>query len=120
MAKILVIDDDVAIRTVFHRFLTTKGHLVDCAADGREGLRKIDADPPDLVITDIMMPEADGLEVVMAIRGSGGGIPVIAMSGGAHAMPIDFLPLARKFGACTVLYKPIEMEDLQAAVDAIV
>ncbi|VGO14946.1 Response regulator MprA [Pontiella desulfatans] len=116
MPRILIIDDDETIRNVFQRFLTGKGFDVSVAPDGRKGLRVLDDEQVDLVVTDIMMPETDGLEVVMAIRGKGTDIPVIAMSGGMHAMPMDFLPMAKKFGACKVLYKPIELEDLLAAV----
>ncbi len=117
MARILIIDDDETILTVFKRFLTGKGYEVETATDGRKGLRLLNLNPPDLVVTDIMMPETDGLEVVMAIRGTSKDIPVIAMSGGMHAMPMDFLPMATKFGASKVLYKPIELEDLLVAVE---
>ncbi len=117
MARILIIDDDETILSVFKRFLSGKGYDVEVATDGRIGLRDIEKQPVDLVITDIMMPETDGLEVVMAIRGKGTDVPVIAMSGGMHAMPMDFLPMAKKFGACKVLYKPIELEDLLEAVE---
>lgn len=117
--KILIIDDDEGIRTVFSRFLGRKGFDVTCAVNGREGLSMLDSVDPDLVITDIMMPEADGLEVLMAIRGKSKKIPVIAISGGMHAVPMDFLPLAKKFGACKVLYKPVELEDLQAAIEEV-
>ncbi|MDZ8117952.1 response regulator [Pontiella agarivorans] len=117
MARILIIDDDETIRNVFKRFLDGKGHEVVVAADGRQGLRLVEEAPVDLVITDIMMPETDGLEVVMAIRGKEADIPVIAISGGMHAMPMDFLPMAKKFGACDVLYKPVELDDLLGAVE---
>lgn len=117
MARILIIDDDETIRSVFKRFLDGKGHDVVVAADGRQGLRLVEEAPVDLVITDIMMPETDGLEVVMAIRGKEADIPVIAISGGMHAMPMDFLPMAKKFGACDVLYKPVELDDLLGAVE---
>ncbi len=117
MAKILIIDDDEIILNVFNRFLTGKGHDVTVAPDGRKGLRALEREAVDLVITDIMMPETDGLEVVMAIRGKGTDIPVIAISGGMHAMPMDFLPMAKKFGAEQVLYKPVELDDLLAAVN---
>jgi CheY-like chemotaxis protein len=119
MARILIIDDDETILNVFQRFLAGKGYQVLVASDGRKGLRIMEEVQVDLVITDIMMPETDGLEVVMAIRGKGTDIPVIAMSGGMHAMPMDFLPMAKKFGACKVLYKPIELEDLLAAVQEV-
>ncbi|QBG47660.1 response regulator [Verrucomicrobia bacterium S94] len=117
MARILIIDDDETIRSVFKRFLCGKGYDVIVAADGRQGLRLVEESPVDLVITDIMMPETDGLEVVMAIRGKEADIPVIAISGGMHAMPMDFLPMAKKFGACDVLYKPVELDDLLGAVE---
>jgi len=112
MKRILVIDDDEKIRVVFGRFLKGKGYTVDCAADGREGLRLMDAEPPDLVVTDIMMPNTDGLEVVLSMRDKHTDIPIIAISGGMHAMPMDFLPLVKKFGACKVFYKPVELGDL--------
>ncbi|WP_372797569.1 response regulator [Pontiella sp.] len=117
MAGILIIDDDETIRTVFKRFLEGKGYEVRVAADGRQGLRVLEDGPVDLVITDIMMPETDGLEVVMAIRGRESEIPIIAISGGMHAMPMDFLPMAKKFGARDVLYKPVELDDLLTAVE---
>jgi CheY-like chemotaxis protein len=117
MAHILIIDDDETIQSVFQRVLAGKGYDVSLASDGRKGLRLLEEQAVDLVVTDIMMPETDGLEVVMAIRGKGGNIPVIAMSGGMHAMPMDFLPMAKKFGASKVLYKPIELEDLLAAIE---
>jgi DNA-binding NtrC family response regulator len=117
MARILIIDDDETIRSVFQRFLTGKGYEVDVAADGRQGLRLLEEKAVDLVITDIMMPETDGLEVVMAIQGKDTDIPVIAISGGMHAMPMDFLPMAKKFGAKSVLYKPVELDDLLLAVE---
>lgn len=112
MKRILVIDDDEKIRTVFSRFLGRYGYAVDCAADGKKGLDQLEAEPPDLVITDIMMPEADGLEVVLSMRGKHPDIPVIAISGGMHSAPLDFLPMVKKFGAVKVFYKPVELEKL--------
>lgn len=116
MARILVIDDDENIRTVFSRFLGAHGYEVVCAADGREGLKKLGTDAPDLVITDIMMPEADGLEVVLAMRKQKSTVPVIAISGGMRVMPMDFLPLVKKFGAVKVFYKPVILEQLLGAI----
>ncbi len=116
MVRVLIIDDDETIRSVFKRFLEGKGYEVLVASDGRQGLHVLEDGPVDLVITDIMMPETDGLEVVMAIRGRDSDIPVIAISGGMHAMPMDFLPMAKKFGAIDVLYKPVELDDLLNAV----
>ena len=91
MASILVIDDDPSIRTVFQRYLERLGYVVRVAANGREGIQLMEAEPPDLVITDIMMPEADGLEVIMAIRSKHLKVPVIAISGG-HALGTHGFP----------------------------
>lgn len=112
MKQILVIDDDEKIRTIFARFLRSKGYAVTCAEDGKEGLRLLEAESPDLVITDIMMPNTDGLEVVLSMRAKHSSIPVIAISGGMHAIPMDFLPMVKKFGAVKVFYKPVELEHL--------
>ena len=120
MKRILIIDDDEKIRVVFERFLKGKGYAVDCAADGREGLRLMDAAPPDLVVTDIMMPNTDGLEVVLSMREKHADIPIIAISGGMHAMPMDFLPLVKKFGARKVFYKPVELEDLLGGIQELI
>lgn len=85
---------------------------MDCAADGKEGLLLLETKTPDLVITDIMMPDTDGLEVVLSMRDKHPEIPVIAISGGITFSGMDFLPLVKKFGAIKVLYKPIELGDL--------
>ncbi len=112
MKRILIIDDDEMIRVVFERFLKGKGYAVDCAAGGKEGLRLLETEPPDLVVTDIMMPDTDGLEVVLSMHKTHPGIPVIAVSGGMSVAPMDFLPLVKKFGAGKVFYKPVELDDL--------
>lgn len=116
MSTILVIDDDASIRGIFKRFLEGHGYAVSMAANGKEGLRQLEINMPELVITDIMMPEADGLEILMAIRDMPRKPPVIAISGGMRAAPMDFLPLAGKLGACKVLYKPVDLDHLLDAV----
>ncbi len=117
MAYILIIDDDEKIRTIFERSLTGQGHVVTCAEEGREGLLLVNEEPPDLVVTDIMMPTVDGLEVILSLRKNHPELPVIAISGGMHAMPMDFLIMAENFGAVKVLHKPIQLNALHAAVD---
>ena len=117
MAHILVIDDDEAIKKVFEQFLIHLNHRVETASDGKEGLAKMKADAPDLIITDIMMPEMDGLELVQAIRNYDPTLPVIAISGGMQTSAMNFLPLAKRFGACEVFEKPVTLTKLEAAVD---
>jgi len=116
MAHILVIDDEIAIQKLFRQFLEGEGYSVSSASDGREGLRLIKQKKPDLVITDIMMPEMDGLEVVREIKGKYPELPIIAISGGMHGVQINFLSLAGKFGAHRVFEKPVVLAELLNAV----
>jgi CheY-like chemotaxis protein len=116
MAKVLVIDDDQSIRVVFSRFLAGNGYEVACAEDGREGLSKLASFSPDVVVTDIMMPSVDGLELVLAMRDKYPEVPVIAISGGMQTVPLDLLPMVEKFGARRIFYKPVELADLLTAV----
>lgn len=112
MTRILVIDDDEKIRTILRRFLEGKGYGVACAVDGAEGLKLLEAETPSLVITDIMMPNTDGLEVVLSMRAKYPDIPVIAISGGMQSIPMDFLPMVKKYGAVKIFYKPVELDVL--------
>lgn len=116
MPRILLIDDDPAIRAVFKEYLEGRGYDVDVATDGKEGLSALNARKPDLVITDVMMPEKDGVEVVLELRESHPDLPVIAISGGMRIAPLDFLPMIKKFGAYRVFYKPVDPEELLSAV----
>lgn len=116
MATILIIEDDLPIQRMFKQFLESFGYTIVCADDGREGLRLLNEQRPDLVITDIMMPEMDGLEVIQQIHKHQAGLPVIAISGGMRDMPINFLPHARAFGAAKVFEKPVPLAALMAAV----
>lgn len=117
MARILIIDDDPSLLQLFKQFLSGEGHIVSSASNGKEGLSLMKQQRPDLIITDIMMPEMDGLEVVREIRKSHPGLPVIAMSGGMRNVPINFLPHAKKIGACRVFEKPVSLATLLEAVN---
>ncbi|MEI8206434.1 MAG: response regulator, partial [Kiritimatiellales bacterium] len=113
---ILVMDDETPVRSLFGQFLESAGYSVALASDGREGLRLMKQQKPDLIITDIMMPEMDGLELLMNIRKQHLDVPVIAISGGMKAQPANFLPQAKKFGAHRVFIKPVELSALLQAV----
>ncbi|VGO22297.1 response regulator [Pontiella sulfatireligans] len=117
MALILIIDDDPVIQKLFSQFLAGKGYQTAQAANGKEGLRLMEERTPDLVITDILMPEMDGLEILMAIRSQRGDIPVIAISGGMRTAPINFLQHAKVFGARHVFEKPVPLDVLLKAVE---
>jgi len=116
MARILVIDDDRAVRLTIQMFLERAGHEVICASDGEQGLRAFASDSPQLIITDIIMPNKEGTEMIMQIRAQDATIPIIAMSGGGRLGNADFLKMAARFGANEVLAKPFERQNLTAAV----
>jgi CheY-like chemotaxis protein len=117
MARILVIDDDIAVRLTVQLALEQAGHEVICASDGNEGLRVFASAAPQLVVTDIIMRDQDGIETIAQIRGRDAKIPILAISGGGRVGNADFLKIAIKRGANEVLSKPFEREDLTAAVN---
>ena len=116
MARILVIDDDHAVRLTVQVFLERAGHEVICAADGEQGIRAFASESPQLIITDIIMPNKEGIEMIMQIRAKDATIPIIAMSGGGRVGNSDFLKMAARLGANEVLSKPFERQDLTDAV----
>lgn len=116
MALILVIDDDKAVRRLLREMLELDGHTVTDAPDGAKGLKALEKAPCDLVITDIFMPERDGLATLMELRQHHPGLKAIAISGGSPRVPLDMLHAAQRLGAAKTLAKPIRCADLLAAV----
>jgi CheY-like chemotaxis protein len=114
MASILVIDDDPQVRLLLREVLEEQGHIVRDAGDGREGLHIAQTASPDLVITDVLMPEVDGLEVMMALSRESPATRVIAFSGGVAEM--DYLHAAKVLGAHRTLRKPLTNRELLHAV----
>ncbi|MBI5834415.1 MAG: response regulator [Armatimonadetes bacterium] len=119
MAHILVIDDDPHLRTMLRRTLEHAGHVVVEAEDGDAGLSMAEAEPPDLVMTDIFMPRMEGLETIMGLRRRHRDVPVIAMSGGGARGALEHLATADKLGAAFTLSKPFTREEVLAAVDLV-
>lgn len=116
MAHILLIDDEPSVRAGVGRYLRMRGHEVTEAADGAAALRLAASRRPDLVITDINMPEMDGIEVIMAVSKGTPGLPVIAISGGGRMPKELLLQSAEVLGAMTTLQKPFDLEELDEAV----
>ena len=116
MAHILIIDDDVLICQLLRRILEQLGHRVTDAQDGRKGLYAFQADPAELVITDLIMPGMEGIETIMEMKRRFPGTKIIAMSGGGVGRGSDYLQMARKFGAHQILNKPFSVENLSKLV----
>jgi CheY-like chemotaxis protein len=114
MARILVIDDESEIRTLLELILKSAGHEVILAADGREGVERYRTSPADLVITDLYMPNQDGVETIRELRMRFPEVPIIATSG--RAIAAILLPIAQKLGAVGILQKPFAPDELIAAV----
>ena len=114
MARILVIDDEPDVRSLVEQTLKPAGHEVVPAADGREGVDSYCAKPADLVITDIYMPNQEGLETIMELRRRFPDVAIIAMSGWSTAETM--LSIAQKLGAVGILQKPFVAEELLAMV----
>ena len=116
MSRILVIDDDQQVRMLLWEILTDEGHEVVEAINGVEGMRKFHEKPADLVITDLIMPEREGLETITMLRREFPNLAVIAISGGGRVGASDYLPIARMLGARKVIAKPFSSAEILQAV----
>ena len=117
MARILVIDDDVEICTLTKRFLLLDGHEVDTAEDGAVGLKLTGRNQYDLVITDVVMPEQDGIGVVAELKRLQPHIRIIVMTGGGAKFSIsELLNITKFMKADRGLAKPLDFENLQVVV----
>jgi DNA-binding response OmpR family regulator len=111
VARILIIDDESQVRDLLRQALERAGHEVVEARDGREGLRSFRVTPADLILTDILMPEKEGLETIIELRREVPGIKIIAMSGGRGGK-LNFLDIAKQLGAQRVLQKPFGVHEV--------
>ncbi|MBL8835149.1 MAG: response regulator [Alphaproteobacteria bacterium] len=118
MARVLVIDDDEDVREMLALMVGSAGHEVVAPRVG-PGLRPVvAAGQYDVVVTDVLMPELDGIEVIKLVRAARPACPIIAISGGSPRMPASVgLKLTEAFGANVVLYKPFERDELIEAIE---
>jgi CheY-like chemotaxis protein len=114
--RVLLIDDEEMVRQVVRRMLERSSHEVTEAENGRVGLERLKAGGFDLAITDIVMPEMEGLDLLAAVRQLYPDLKVIVMSGGDRTGNIDILGTAEKLGASAVMHKPITLKDLATAL----
>ncbi len=115
MGHLLVIEDDADVRALIRRYLEKAGHDVTEAADGETGLQFFRALTVDIVMTDIVMPGQDGLEVIRAVKALRPSTNIIAISG-QMAQTGTLLNAAKALGACCVLGKPFTRQDLLSTV----
>ena len=111
MAKILLIDDDEALRSVLSKALGHSGHTVVQAGDGQQGVDLARTTTIDLVVTDIIMPVQEGVETILQLKRERPHLPIIAISGGASHSAL-YLDIARKIGAKRILPKPFTPQEL--------
>jgi DNA-binding response OmpR family regulator len=119
-ARILLVDDDAALRAVITRALQQAGHKVMPARDGRDALTLLNHAPVDLIITDLLMPEQDGIELILRVRRCRPKLPILAISGGGNRFRGEYyLQMAKVIGATRLLPKPFTAESLLAEVSAL-
>ncbi|UCG28219.1 MAG: response regulator [Bacteroidales bacterium] len=120
MKRILIIDDEVHILLMLKKMLEKAGYEVDLARNGQEGIDLYNKSPVDLIITDIVMPEKEGLETIVDIKSKHPEIKIIAISGGGRMDPREYLEPAKHFGASKILKKPFNQKEIVSAVKELI
>ena len=116
MARILIIDDESQIRSMLRLMLERVGYEIAEAPDGIEGIRRYRENPADLIITDLIMPNKDGIGMIIDLKKEFPKVKIIAMSGGGVNRPEGYLDGAKKLGATRTLTKPIDRDEMLKAV----
>jgi CheY-like chemotaxis protein len=119
MPGILIVEDDKDLREMLKTSLGKRKYTILEAADGKEAILHFKPAMTDLVITDLIMPDEDGLKVITKLKEMKPGIKIIAISGGGKAGPGNYLNVARALGADEVLSKPFSLIDLLSKIDSI-
>jgi len=117
---ILIVDDDDMLRSYVKELLKLNNYIVSEAADGKEGLREFKENTPDLVITDIIMPDKEGLEIILEMKKKRPEVKIIAISGGGRISPDSYLECAAHFGASRIFQKPFKQKEIITAVKELI
>ncbi|MDA8142231.1 MAG: response regulator [Desulfobacteraceae bacterium] len=125
MKKVLIIEDDDFVQKMLKQTFERAGYEVAMAGNGAAGLKLYDSklsllEPFDVVITDLIMPEMEGIETITKLRKSNPGVKIIAISGGGRNKPEDYLHLAQKLGAACTFTKPVDRDALLKKVSELV
>ncbi|MCP4109394.1 MAG: response regulator [Desulfobacteraceae bacterium] len=116
MVRILIIDDDVEIREMLKEVFEQEGYETIIAPDGEVAVKCYRDQQADVVITDIIMPEKEGIETIMELKQEFPDVRIIAISGGGRISPDNYLKMAKDFGAMRTFTKPVRIEKLLEAV----
>lgn len=119
MKRILLVDDEIMTRTLIENYLSKKGYHVLTAKDGDHAIRIMKKHTPDLVITDIIMPEKNGIELILEIQKNYPGLAIIAISGGGKINADTHLSIAKDLGVNFILSKPIQNTELDKALESV-
>ena len=119
MPHILLVEDDALLRDALHKTLVRAGYDVEDVSGGTAALHAYQRQPRDLVITDIVMANGEGLDTIRALRKLDAHVKIIAISGGGAGKSDDYLDLAARFGAARVLAKPFSGPEILAVVAAV-
>ncbi len=114
--RILVIDDDEQMRVLLQQAMQWAGFEVATAENGRQGQQLFEEQPADLIITDLIMPEQEGLETIRMLKRAYPAVKIIAISGGGRIGPEAYLPAAMELGADRIFAKPFDVKELISAV----
>ncbi len=120
MKKILIIDDEVDILIMLKKMMERAGYDADIAENGLTGLEKFVRNSADLVITDIIMPEKEGLEIIKEMKKLKPELKIIAISGGGRISAQSYLGTARLFGADLAFQKPFSQAEIVGAVKELI
>jgi len=117
MSKILLIEDDATMGSMLSQLLSRNGYEITHVEDGEKGIAELKENQFDLIITDIVMPEKEGLETITEIRKSLKKMPIIAMSGGGKNPADTYLEFAKTLGADTTFTKPFDTKEFLHAIE---
>jgi len=117
MARVLLVDDDEMVRYALAKALRRAGHEVREAASGAGVLEQLRSDAIDILVTDLVMPDEEGIGLIRELRAAGEGLPIIAISGGGRVSGEQYLRMASRLGASATLSKPFDHRELIELID---
>ncbi len=118
MLKILLVDDEIVTRKTLEVFLVRRGYDVISAEDGHHATRLLKKYTPNIVITDIIMPEKNGIELILEIQKKYPSIKIVAISGGGKINAITHLNIAKDLGVHAIISKPVTDKELDEAIES--